>query len=121
MDWSKESVGIILASIIGAFIGTATKRDTKPLSMIVSVVAGISSAYIFTPLIVAHWGWSTPVHNAIAFLLGLLGMSIITIVLAVLDALKDEPKEIIGMIKSAISFFSRDKTTIINNYKEEDK
>lgn len=113
----KESIGILSAAIIGAFIGTASKRTDSPLAMIVSVVAGISSAYIFTPIISGYLGMVNRVDYAIAFLLGLLGMSVISIVLAVLEALKDNPKEIITFIKDLIF---KNKTTVINNYKSED-
>lgn len=119
MYWSKETFGIILASIVGAFIGTATKRNDKPLTIIVSVVAGISSAYLFTPIISNYLNMTHQIDNAIAFLLGLLGMSTISIVLAVLDVLKDEPKDVITYLKE---FFSKNKTTIINNnYENKEK
>lgn len=111
-NWSKESIGIIIASIVGAFIGTATKRSDKVLPMIVSVVAGISSAYIFTPIISEIYTLSTQINYAVAFLLGLLGMSLISIVLAVLESLKDNPK---GIIEFAKDIFSKSKTTTINN------
>lgn len=117
MESLKESIGILSVAIIGSFIGTATKRTDSPLAMIVSVVAGISSAYIFTPIISTYFGMVDQIDYAIAFLLGLLGMSLISIVLAVLESLRENPKEIITFIKDLIF---KNKTTIINHYKSED-
>jgi biotin transporter BioY len=114
----KESIGIISAAIIGSFIGTASKRDDSAIMMIVSVVAGISSAYIFTPILSDYFNVSSRVDYAIAFLLGLLGMSIISILMSIMDTLKNNPKEIIGFVKD---IFLKDKTTIINNYNDENK
>jgi hypothetical protein len=124
MDSIKETIGILSAAIIGSFIGTASKRNDSPLTMIVSVVAGISSAYIFTPII-SHYLMNESVGNislqinyAIAFLLGLLGMTLISILLAITDTLRENPKDIITFVKE---LFVKNKTTIINNYKPKDE
>jgi hypothetical protein len=108
----KESIGIIIAAIIGSFIGTASKRNDSPLNMVLSVVSGISTAYIFTPIIVVYVGSEVRTDYAIAFLLGLLGMSIISILLAVVETLRNNPAQIIDILKEVLF---RNKTTIINN------
>lgn len=105
-----------MAGIIGAFIGTASKRKDSPFSMFVSLVAGISSAIIFTPLLAEKFGMFGKIEYGIAFLLGILGMSIISIILAVMETLKNNPKEIISFVKD---IFFKDKTTVINNYTSE--
>jgi uncharacterized membrane protein YccC len=110
MDSLRETIGILTAAIIGSFIGTASKRNDSPLTMIVSVIAGISSAYIFTPII-SHYltvgtvidaAISTKMEYAFAFLLGLLGMTIISIVLAVMETIRQNPKEVISLIKDIL-------------------
>lgn len=119
MESLKESIGILSAAIIGSFIGTATKRNDTPLMMAVSVASGISSAYIFTPIIIAHFDVGYRIDYAVAFLLGLFGMSIISIVMAIMEILRNNPKEIISFIKDI--FIKSESTTIINNNYKEDK
>jgi membrane protease YdiL (CAAX protease family) len=110
MDSLKETIGILSAAIIGSFIGAAFKRNDGPLTMIISVIAGISSAYIFTPILAHYLISGSTVEAAIgnqmeygiAFLLGLLGMTIISIVFAVADTLRQNPKEAISLIKDII-------------------
>ena len=121
MEWSKETFGIVLASIIGAFIGTATKRGDKPFAMFVSLVAGITSSYIFTPLVSDYINMSHRVDYAIAFMIGLVGMSLISIIMSTLEVIKDEPKDIIEFAKD---YFLRSKnttTTTVNNHYEHDQ
>lgn len=116
MDSLKDSIGILSAAIIGSFIGTATKRTDSPFSMIVSVVAGISSAYIFTPILSLYINIGIRTDYGIAFLLGLLGMSIISIGLNILEIVKNDPKLIIAFIKEIIF---KEKSVTINNYKSD--
>ena len=119
LEYIKESIGIISAAIIGAFIGTASKRNDSTLMIVVSLVTGISSAIYFTPVITQYFDVTTKIDYAVAYLLGLFGMSIISISMSVVDTLKNNPKEIISFVKD---MFLKDKTTIINNnYKDEDK
>lgn len=118
MDSLKESIGILSAAIIGSFIGTASKRSDTPIMMAVSVASGISSAYIFTPIIINNFDLGYRIDYAVAFLLGLFGMSIISIAMAVMEVLRNNPKEIISFIKD---IFFKDKTTIINNNYEKDE
>lgn len=123
MDSLKESIGVLSAAIVGSFIGTASKRNDDPLTMAISVVAGISTAYIFTPIIIINFGVSYKIDDAVAFVLGLFGMYTISIIMAILDVLKNNPMEFITFSKD---IFTKSKnttnttTTIINNYKEED-
>lgn len=119
MDTIKESIGIISAAIIGSFIGTASKRNDSALMIIVSLTAGISCAIVFTPVISDYFKSSDAIDYAVAFILGLFGMSLISIGQSVVETLKNNPKEIITFVKD---IFLKDKTTIINNnYKDENK
>jgi len=119
LDTIKESIGIISSAIIGSFIVTASKRNDSVLVIIVSLVAGISCSVLFTPIISDHFRVSSNIENGIAFILGLVGMAVISILQSVLDTLRSNPKEVIGFVKD---IFLKDKTTIINNnYKDEEK
>lgn len=119
MESIRDSIGIISAAIIGAFIGTASKRNDSSLMIVVSLVTGISCAIYFTPIITQYFDVVTKIDYAVAYLLGLFGMSIVSIAMSIVETLKDNPKEIISFVKD---IFLKDKTTtIINNYKDENK
>lgn len=118
LEFIKEYFGIISAAVIGAFIGTASKRNDSSLMIVVSLVSGISCAIFFTPIIVDYCKVDTKIDYAVAYLLGLFGMAIVSILMAVMDTLRNNPKEIISFVKDV---FLKDKTTIINNYKDDNK
>ena len=118
MESLRDYIGILSASIIGSFIGTASQRNDSVLKIVVSVSSGISCAIIFTPIVSDYFDFYSKIDYAIAFLLGLTGMYIISILMSILETLKNNPKEIISFAKD---IFLKDKTTIINNYKDDSK
>lgn len=119
MESIRVSIGIISAAIIGSFIGTASKRNDSSITIIVSIASGISCAIYFTPVISNYFNFTQDIDYAIAFILGLFGMSLISIAMSIVETLKNNPKEIISFVKD---MFLKDKTTIINNnYKDEGK
>ena len=118
MESIKESIGIISAAIIGSFIGTATRRNDSALLVFVSLISGITCSIIFTPIISEYFGLTKKVDYGIAFVLGLFGMTLISIGQSIVETLKNNPKEIISFVKD---MFLKDKTTIINNNYKDDE
>lgn len=102
MESLKESVSLLISSVIGAFIGAAFRKDETSFNICLAIVAGIAMAYYLTPALIEVFGISKTVENAIAFLIGLFGMYLLTIVVMVLKALKDDPKEVLETIKQLI-------------------
>lgn len=120
MDSFRETVSLLISSVIGSFVGAAFRKDESTFNIFVSVIAGISTSYYLTPAIVVIFGLSDPLENAIAFILGLLGMCIITMVMSIFETLQNNPTEIIDYLKLLIRDLLSRKSTTINNYTSKD-
>lgn len=102
MDSLKDSVSLLVSSVIGAFIGAAVRKDESFFNMCLSIVAGIAMSFYLTPASIVVFGISAELENAIAFLIGLFGMYLLTIIISLFENLRDNPKEVLETIKQFI-------------------
>lgn len=121
MDSLRETTSLLISAIIGSFVGAAFRKDESTFSIFISVVAGISTSYYITPAIVVIFGLTDPLENAIAFILGLLGMCIITMLMSIFTSLTENPRDTIEYIKVLIKDLISRRTTTINNYSSKEE
>lgn len=89
---SLHSLGVdvvlCVAGLVGSLISVGRQSAANIRGTVVSIAAGVGSANYLTPLVVEHLGsesnpkWST----GLAFVLGLLGLRVMEIVNAKVDA-----------------------------------
>lgn len=102
MDSLKDSVSLLISSVIGAFIGAALRKDESTFNICLAIISGIAMSYYLTPAILVIFGISETLENAIAFLMGLFGMYLLTFTISILKYLMENPREVFENIKSII-------------------
>ena len=89
------ALGIKYGGAVAGFYGTllylAHTEELSRKQMLLALFTGIACSIWLPPLVSAYLGLPEPVENALAFLIGLTGMSLIAGILRAGDKFKDNP------------------------------
>ena len=67
-----------IASLVGALVALTLTKGLKPIPAFFSLLVGFVTSVFLTPLISSYFEFTATTENGIAFLIGLIGMNLVT-------------------------------------------
>lgn len=97
-----EDIALIISGLIGSFV-YVSRRNLTPAQQIISMLSGVAAAYFIAPVICNYLDWTTMQQiTAIGFAIGLFGIEVMELIMAVMDELQANPGFIFDIIKSKL-------------------
>jgi len=104
----SEDIALIISGLVGSFI-YVSRRKLTPMQQIISMGSGVSAAYFIAPIVCAYLDWTTVQQlTAIGFAIGLFGIEIVELIMAIFDELQSNPGFFLDIIKSKLKIKSNE-------------
>lgn len=110
-----KAIGIeykyVIAGLLGAVVRTILSGKKFTWAIFLSTIAGMFCAIYLTPVVIIWFGLLTAdvaVHNGIAFVIGLTGLSIAEAVLKLVHQFATNPKVSNNFLKLVLEYLTRD-------------
>ena len=88
-DWLQEvagiDVGTLIAGLAGAVLSLLHEPNLTRMKALGQVVSGVASAVYLTPLASEYLGLGVSTHNALAYVMGLVGMRVSGVLIKVVE------------------------------------
>lgn len=104
----SEDIALIVSGMIGSFVYVSRRKLTLTQQLI-SMASGVSAAYFIAPIVCAYLDWTTVQQlTAIGFAIGLFGIEIVELIMAIFDELQSNPGFFLDIIKSKLKIKSNE-------------
>lgn len=105
----SEDIALIISGMIGSII-YVSRRKLTPMQQIISMASGVSAAYFIAPIVCSYLEWTTVQQlTAIGFAIGLFGIEIVELIMAIFDELQSNPGFLLDIVKSKFKIKSNER------------
>lgn len=81
----------LLAGFVGSLVALTFLRELTRLQMLAALGTGLATSTYLTPLVMRYFTIPSDMNDGVAFLLGVVAMNIIPAVIAIPEAIKNDP------------------------------